>query len=367
MKSKSNKFLAISTHIYPTQGFGGPSISFRVIIDFLNSKNISYSLLSTTSSKTYLFNNNGNCEYFFQSYFQHKLGFAPLLFLKFLSLLRSHNGFIINGLTTFPNFCGLLVAFIFKRKVIILPRGGLEFGRTADWSKIKKIFFKIQLLLIKSLNVSGLLYLIYATESEMSKCLLNNSKNKSVVPNILPSFFDVAKKNKKNKDIDLLYVGRYSKEKGIDRLLDLLSKHQVLENKVIYLVFSGLESNQYKSICKIVDGLDCTVLINLERKELLKIYSRSKILYFPSYIENFGNVLVEAVAYDVLPIVHIDTHWNYLINLFGVDLEYLINILDGSINISEEMIIKIKENILNNYILPGANNFDNSINWLYEI
>ena len=68
-----------------------------------------------------------------------------------------------------------------------------------------------------------------------------------------------------------------------------------------------------------------------------------------------------------MPIVHIDTHWNYLINLFGVDLEYLINILDGTINISEEMIIKIKKNILNNYILPGANNFDNSINWLYEI
>jgi glycosyltransferase involved in cell wall biosynthesis len=264
LKKKVNKILAISTHTYPTQGFGGPSISFRVIIDFLNSKNVSSTLLSTTPYNPYVINNNGNSEYFFKSYFFHKLGFAPLLFLKFLILLRSHNGFIINGLTTFPNFCGLLVAYIFKKKVLITPRGGLEFGRTDDWSIIKKMFFKIQILILESLNNSGQLYLVYATESEMYKCLFNKIKNKSVFPNILPSYFEIAAKLKQDKDIDLLYVGRYSKEKGIDRLLDLLSKHEVLVDKVIYLVFSGLESNQYKSICKIVEGLDCTILINVE-------------------------------------------------------------------------------------------------------
>ena len=68
-----------------------------------------------------------------------------------------------------------------------------------------------------------------------------------------------------------------------------------------------------------------------------------------------------------MPIVHKDTHWSYLIEVFGIDLEYLITILEGATKVDEELIIKIKNDILNKFILPGANNMDNSINWLNEI
>ena len=71
-----SRILCISTHTSPTHGFGGPSVSFRNLIDYFNSENINYTLLTTNPYKLKIVKNLNSREIYFPTYLNHKLGFS---------------------------------------------------------------------------------------------------------------------------------------------------------------------------------------------------------------------------------------------------------------------------------------------------
>ena len=60
--------------------------------------------------------------------------------------------------------------------------------------------------------------------------------------------------------------------------------------------------------------LNLNVKVAINHSDVLRIMQSSKVLFFPSYVENFGNVIVEAISCGCLPLVFDDTHWRSLID-----------------------------------------------------
>lgn len=109
-------------------------------------------------------------------------------------------------------------------------------------------------------------------------------KNKKVIPNttdiknILVNF--------KKKNIDILYVGRLSKEKGINTLVKAV---KTLNKKVTFVGDGELKDKISNENIKITGWIS--------KEETYEYMKKSKVLILPSeWEEAFGRVLIEAVA-----------------------------------------------------------------------
>ena len=164
--------LCVSTHTSPTRGFGGPSVSFRNFLDFLNLKDIAYTLVTTSPYKFNFIKKEKITEVFLPTLFFHRIGLSMTssFLIIFLSLFKKT--IVINGITTVLNFSALIGSLLnYKSKVIIFGRGSFEINRTQNWSFLKKIYFKLNLLLVKYLKNKNRLLVIFQSESEKEKSL----------------------------------------------------------------------------------------------------------------------------------------------------------------------------------------------------
>ena len=104
-----------------------------------------------------------------------------------------------------------------------------------------------------------------------------------------------------NKGRKILYVGRVSKEKGIDVLIDayLFLKERYNDLKLV-VVGDGPYLETLKSR---FNNQDITFTGTLEGEMLSEVYASSDIFVFPSTTDTFGNVVLEAQASGVPVIV----------------------------------------------------------------
>jgi glycosyltransferase involved in cell wall biosynthesis len=97
------------------------------------------------------------------------------------------------------------------------------------------------------------------------------------------------------KGIRLLYVGRISKEKNLDVLLQAHSHLSRLgEEFLIYCVGDGPYRDQLIDKTKTLDNFELPG--PLYGEDLAKIYASADIFIFPSIKDTFGNVVLEAQA-----------------------------------------------------------------------
>jgi 1,2-diacylglycerol 3-alpha-glucosyltransferase len=105
-----------------------------------------------------------------------------------------------------------------------------------------------------------------------------------------------------NEDIVLLYVGRISFEKNIDKIIKSLAllKDKNIDKVKLVLVGEGTALNQLKSIVKSV-GLEQNVkFVGAVDSETVKSYYQiSDLFTFASTSETFGMVIIEALASGV--------------------------------------------------------------------
>lgn len=311
-----NDILCISTHTSPTRGFGGPSVSIRNFLDFLSSKNISYTLITTSPFKFELIKKDKVIELFLPTLFFHKIGLSITSTFSIIFLSIFKKTIIINGITTIPNFSALIGALVNSRsKVIIFSRGSFEVGRAKNWSFLKKLYYKLNLLIVKYLSIKDRLLIIFQSKSEQEKSISFSKCNYRIIGNIDESLFEKMQnknsnyKNKKRIN-DLVFIGRYSPEKGIDRLIKILKILKQKKSKLkIVLIFDSLNNNQISDIKKVTNGLNYQIFVNLDHEIVLDKLSKSKLIFFPSYIENYGNVLVESIIMGSIPVLYENTQW----------------------------------------------------------
>lgn len=132
--------------------------------------------------------------------------------------------------------------------------------------------------------------------------------------------------------IKLLYVGNFSKNKNVLRLIEAV---KILnKEKLIYqLTIIGKNGKQEEQILKIIkDRSEFKYLGEIQDKqELIKAFRASDIFTMPSHSETFGLVYIEALSQDI-PIVYTKNE--------GIDGSY------NNLNIGESVISKQTHSIV---------------------
>ncbi|MEE4176614.1 MAG: glycosyltransferase [Bacteroides sp.] len=127
-----------------------------------------------------------------------------------------------------------------------------------------------------------------------------------------PSFSEIEliKAREKSKDknlaypLQLLFVGRLSRAKGVHRVLQIVKRlHEIGVDFQLTLVGGGSERSEFESFVQL-QGLDHKVMFTgwQPMSTLGKYYQTAHFLIFPSSSEGWPKVLSEAMAYGVVPL-----------------------------------------------------------------
>lgn len=304
-----NRILVITTHISPTRGFGGPSVSIRKFVDYLYNYDLDFKVISTTNERSFVTRN----EIYFRSFIFLKLGFSLKLLFFIVQNLRNYNYVIVNGIATWPNLLGILFALIYNKKIIIFSRGSFEMSRYTNSSFLKKLYYKLNFNLICRSHNRGNLNVIYQSRFECLKSCNHFNFKHLIVPNYSESeILLIRSLSSRKKDVDLIYCGRDSFEKGTDRLVEFLRFINCVTDKLtIYVLIDGI-SNYLDSFAVEESHHRIVLLYSQHQEVVLEIMTKAKFYFFGSRIENFGNSFVEAIACGTIPIMFDDTDWKYL-------------------------------------------------------
>jgi glycosyltransferase involved in cell wall biosynthesis len=115
----------------------------------------------------------------------------------------------------------------------------------------------------------------------------------------------VARKSMENKNLELCFVGRLEKEKGLDVFIDALltlSAAEVSKIKTIHIVGFGKNLEYYIQRTR-DSNLSFIFHGYLSRNDVHNIYRQCHGIVLPSASEGFPKVISEAMNYGCLPIV----------------------------------------------------------------
>lgn len=142
----------------------------------------------------------------------------------------------------------------------------------------------------------------------------------------------------------LLFLSRFDKKKGV---FELLREFNKINNQDWVLLISSYENNEYlkaKEEFKENKNIIFYGESDFEIKE--KLYSISDFFILPSYSENFGLVIMEALSYSCPVITTKFTPWSHIKNNSGLlmsDIKIdLFNTLNTLFSLSEKDILLFK-------------------------
>lgn len=197
------------------------------------------------------------------------------------------------------------VAKKFKVPDLVSLRGAL-----CPYSWSQKTFKKAAYYLWREhWNVSNATAIHYTAQQEFEECRWLNLPGKPIIiPNGLDTNFwqfhpDGAQKWRqkqgfKEDEFLLLNVGRLHHKKGLDLLPPVLDEIRDLEWKIIFV--GGDDDGTKDKLIREFKSLNLLdrvfFLPKCEPKELCDIYSACNLFVLPSRHENFGNVVIEALA-----------------------------------------------------------------------
>jgi alpha-1,3-mannosyltransferase len=222
-----------------------------------------------------------------------------------LKFIRNYDIIHIHGIGFFSDI--LTLTKIFHKKPLVLSTHGGVF-HTKNISLLKKFYFnflcKLKIYLINEV----------IAHSKNDKKLFSKISNPIFIPYAI-NFKDFVKKKKEKNSF--LFVGRLTKNKRVDRLLEATSR---LKNKTkdfkLYIVGDGNERLKLEEKCREL-GLNDNVYFIGERtgKDILEYYSKSKYFLSASEFEGFGISVIEAMASGCIVIVNdIDVFKDFVIN-----------------------------------------------------
>lgn len=241
------------------------------------------------------------CDYIYEIK-SKKTFFAQKKITKILEKKKKEKSILVSNLF----YCNALTALFQKKnkllKFIFVERTPLQelsiyFG-LVDFFKKNFIKFILKIVYKKS-------DLIIANSSKTAKDLVffSKMKTKGIYP---PSFLNKKYKNKtKNKLFNLLTIGRLSKEKGYNILIDIISDIN-FKNFKLTIIGNGPEKENLKKLV-IKKGLKKKILFLGEKKNVNQYFKNCDLFINSSLFEGFPNVVVEALSFGV-PVICSDSH-----------------------------------------------------------
>lgn len=318
--SQTNILIPIGSFFPDTSN--GPSVSVYQLSKEL-SKNFSIKVLTTTeleSDKRFLDHN----ERLEVEYFHSKAKKFPFpLFVGVLKRIYNCDAVLITSFFFPVSIWTLLLARLFKKKVMLSPRGEFYENALTSGNILKKLLLPIMVKIVKQ-NV-----IFHATNAEEKSQILDlfgSGVEVFISPNGL-----TFERNKKigslSESKHVLFLGRCHPDKNLDTLLRAFAISRVHLNYDAKLIITGDSETKYgRKLQKLAAELGLSDFVEFpgyvfgpKKEEYL---NKAKVLCLVSKSENFGNVVVEALAEGTPVIATKGTPWETL-NEYGAG--YFVN------------------------------------------
>lgn len=220
-----------------------------------------------------------------------------------------------------------------------------------DGNFIKRLFVKI--LMQKALNISDLIiYISNAAKSTFENNFKIKAKSILIYNGIPEKFFTNISERKYDKKLNITFVGRLAKVKGVDLLIDAFYELTKKYNNITMTITGdGEERKALEEKVKIL-GLSDIIEFTGKKNDVIPILDNSNIFVYPSiWEEGFGISVLEAMARGCIPVSFnkgglpevIDNNENGKI-VNETDSEALLEALEEILNLSEEKKKKMSYN-----------------------
>lgn len=216
---------------------------------------------------------------------------------------------VLHFVYSFPTIPTLLFARLQHKKILWRPHGALSRWSGANKQLLKKNWIKLCRLIASSETV-----ILFTSILEKEKSKSHFPKLVSVViPNGVIAPSGLLRRTNSGK-IRIIFLGRINPIKGLENLLLAISRIDSV--KYGLKIFGKGEYLYEKKIQKMIHELKLESRVALcgeiAHENLADIFTDADLLILPSHSENFGQVVVEALAHAVPVIASKNTPWGQL-------------------------------------------------------
>ncbi|MDO8428055.1 MAG: glycosyltransferase family 4 protein [Candidatus Diapherotrites archaeon] len=218
-----------------------------------------------------------------------------------LSEIKPYDLLHIHGLSFFSDFL-LFTRFIHKKPIILNTHGGIFHTNPKKWHK-RIYFFGLQKFLLKK---ASLIIADSENDFKIFSQIVPESKIK-----IIPNPVDIEKfqtRKQEKQPNTFLFVGRFSKNKRIDLLIQTFAEMQKqIKNAQLWIVgkdFDGIKTSLVQQIRKFNLGTSVQILENINDSQLVEIYTKAEFFMSASEYEGFGVSVIEGMAAGCIPILN---------------------------------------------------------------
>lgn len=311
------KLLHITPSYYPAFRFGGPIQSVHLLNKTLVKKDVRVDVLTTNAGNSKqsmgewmngCMKEDGWChfdgirvKYLSFVGYEH-YNFSLQMVKEIWKIIDDYDLVDITAVWNFPVLAGALISLIKKKPYIISPRGTIyketiELKSTA----FKKLYFN--LFAKHYLNKASAIHFTTEDEKEKVTSYLKLKASSFVIPNGVDlnriTQSAVPKSNLIGKKY-LLILGRIDKKKGFDLLIPAFANVATKFNDIQLVIAGNLETSYYHSIIPFIQkyGISDRVIFTGEvtGDDKWSLYKNAFMFVLPSYSENFGMSVVEAMA-----------------------------------------------------------------------
>jgi glycosyltransferase involved in cell wall biosynthesis len=212
------------------------------------------------------------------------------------------------------------LGFIKRKPTIVAPRGEFSSGAIKIKSFKKMAYINFSKLINIHMNIIWHFSSAFELEDfrKIFKIGLKSSKNfDSVIAPNLPQANLEKNMNKSKKDasnLKIAFLSRISPKKNLDGALQMLTG---LKGNVKLNIYGPIEDKGYWNKClKIIAKLPVNIFVTyrdmVNHDDVHFVFAQHNLFLFPSHGENFGHVIIEALAAGCPVLISDQTPWRNL-------------------------------------------------------
>jgi len=315
------RILHLVPSYYPATYWGGPIYSTKAICDGVSAlKDFQLRVLTTDASgpsvsdRVSVERNPLGFEEGYGVYYAKRIAGSSIS-IEFINKLASEIRWAdlvhLTGTYSFPTLPAFVIARLAGKPLVWSPRGALQ--ASAEWPKGGRMYSKLAFEKVARWLVPPGTRM-HVTSKEEAKLSMQRMPrlDASIIPNSVNLPENIPKRNwRPQSKVRLLFISRLHKKKGLEMLLEVMLR--LPENFELYIYGTGEE--EYVSSLEhyvMSNGLSKRVKFGgqVEGESKEQAFYEADIFLLPSYSENFGIVVAEALGRGLPVIVSKSTPWS---------------------------------------------------------